>query len=220
LVVDEHPLTRKGLCDAIVAQDDLMVCGESESWREALDMIRRDCPDVVVLDLNLKDGNGWELLRQVRSEELNARILVVSVCDEQVYAARLLKAGARGYLMKDAPVTQVLGAIRKVRGGDIAVSEAVASLLIHNATQKYGKAETTSDSVALSNRELQVLDYLRQGMGNREIAECLRISQKTIGTYKARLMEKIGVRTAPELLEHLQSDRNNRAGTLTDAPAS
>jgi DNA-binding NarL/FixJ family response regulator len=158
-----------------------------------------------VLDLNLKDGKGWELLRQVRTEKLNARILVVSVCDEQVYAVRLLKAGARGYLMKDAPVSQVLGAIRKVRGGDSAVSEAVAARLIQNATQKFGRAKASSDSVALSNRELQVFEYLRQGMGNRVIAERLAISQKTIGTYKARLMEKLGVRTSPELMASMQA---------------
>ena len=205
LVVDDHPLTRKGLCEAIMSQDDLLVCGESETWLGALELIRHKRPDAVVLDLNLKDGNGWDLVRHVQAEKLNTRILVVSVCDEQVYASRLLRAGARGYLMKDAPVSQVLAALRNVLSGGIAVSDAIVSDMIQVTTKKFGKTEKASEISALSNRELQVLEHLRQGLGNQEIGEKLGISHKTIGTYKARLMEKYGVRTTPELMAQVRS---------------
>ena len=113
LVVDDHPVMREGLCSAVGTQNDLMVCGEAESWREALRKITSLKPDLVLLDLNLKDGNGWELLRQLSSEKLDTPVLVISVCDENIYAARLLQAGAKGYLMKDEPIPKILEAALK-----------------------------------------------------------------------------------------------------------
>jgi DNA-binding NarL/FixJ family response regulator len=204
LVVDDHPLTRKGLCDAIEAQADLMVCGEAEAWRQALKLVQSLHPDIVLLDLNLTDGNGWDLLRQLEAEGIHTPVLVVSVCAEEVYAPRLLQSGAKGYLMKDTPITKVMEAIRKILGGHIAVSDTMASHLIQTATQRSGKAYSASELDQLSNRELQVFELLRQGKSSRYIAECMGVSQKTIGTYKARLMEKCGVRTTPELLARMQ----------------
>jgi len=208
LVVDDHPLTRKGLCDAIGTQPDLMVCGEAEAWRQALKLIHALQPDIVLLDLNLTDGNGWDLLRHLEAEGIQTPVLVVSVCDEEVYAPRLLQSGAKGYLMKDAPVVKVLESIRKILDGHIAVSNTMASRLIQTATQRSGKSYSASELDQLSNRELQVFELLRQGKSSRDIAECMGVSQKTIGTYKARLMEKCGVRTTPELLARIQAPAN------------
>ena len=204
LVVEDHPLTRKGLCDAIEAQADLMVCGEAEAWRLALQMVQSLQPDMVLLDHNLTDGNSGDLLRKFRSKGIKTPVLVVSIYDEAVYASRLLQSGAKGYLMKDTPITQVLEAIRKILDGHIAVSDTMASHLIQTATQRGGKAYSASELDQLSDRELQVFELLRQGNSSREIAECMGVSQKTIGTYKARLMEKCGVRTTPELLARMQ----------------
>ena len=128
LVVDDHPLTRKGLCDAIRAQPHLAICGEAEGWREALRLLATLTPDLVILDLNLKDGNGWSLLEHLANHL--PPTLVLSVCDEELYAPRLLKAGARGYLTKDAPITEILAAIRKIMQGHIAISDAMATRLI------------------------------------------------------------------------------------------
>ena len=200
LLVEDHPLTRKGLIGAIGTQDDLEVCGEAEGWREALAMIGALRPDVVVLDLNLKDGSGWELIKQVEACGLNVPILVLSVCDEEVYAERVLRLGAKGYLMKDTPVGGVLEALRKVVSGHIAVSNEVSSQLILSAMRANGKAGAASELDLLSDRELQVFELLRRGFGTSEIAEQMGINYKTVSTYKARLMEKMGVRTTPDLL--------------------
>ncbi len=204
LLVEDHPLTRKGLIGAIGTQEDLEVCGEAEGWREALVLIGQQRPDIVVLDLNLKDGNGWELLKQMEVDPASPPVLVLSVCDEEVYTVRLLRAGARGYIMKDAPISQVLEAMRKILAGHLAVSDVIASALIHAAASGSAAKTLTSEVGLLSDRELQVLEFLRQGMGNSEIAGQMGLSQKTVGTYKARLMEKMGVRTTPELLVRVQ----------------
>lgn len=205
LLVDDHPLTRKGLAEAIAGEADLEVCGEVEEWRTALTLMESVRPDVVMLDLNLKDGNGWDLLKQLGDDPASPPVLVLSVCDEEVFAARLLRAGAKGYLMKDVPIAKVLEAVRKVLAGHIAVSDAVASRLIQLVAAGTCKTDKATGLGGLSDRELQVLDYLRKGMGNREIAERLGVSDKTIGTYKSRLMEKLGVRTTPALIAQLQS---------------
>jgi DNA-binding NarL/FixJ family response regulator len=204
LLVDDHPLTRKGLSDAICAEPDLEVCAEAGGWHEALGLIGQRRPDIVVLDLNLKDGNGWELLKQLDADPVAPPVLVLSVCDEEVYAFRLLRSGAKGYLMKDAPISRVLEAVRKVLNGHIAVSDAMASNLIQAAAHGSGLRLPAKEAGGLSDRELQVLEFLKQGLGNSAIAERLGLSQKTVGTYKARLMEKLSVRTTPELLSLVQ----------------
>jgi DNA-binding NarL/FixJ family response regulator len=204
LLVDDHPLTRKGLRDAINAEPDLQVCAETACWREALRLIDAHRPDIVILDLNLKDGDGWELMKQLDSARASPPVLVLSVCDEEVYALRLLRSGAKGYLMKDAPINRVLEAVRKVLQGHIAVSDAMASRMIQATTAGNDLPCDAKETSGLSDRELQVFESLRQGLGNSAIAERLGLSHKTVGTYKARLMEKLGVRTTPELLSRVR----------------
>ncbi|MFZ4694350.1 MAG: response regulator [Verrucomicrobiia bacterium] len=205
LVVEDHPLVRKGLCDAINADADLQVCGEAESWHDAQQQVLESPPDLMVLDLNLKDGNGWTLLDQLRAAEKLPPTLVLSVCAEEVYARRLLQSGARGYLMKDEPIPQILEAIRKVIRGHLAVSDAVASNIIGNAAQgDVAAVDARTEMEALSDRELQVFEMISQGLGNKEIAERLGIGQKTISTHKIRLMEKLGVQTTPALVARTQ----------------
>lgn len=197
LVVDDHPLVRSGLCQVITATTDLEVCGEAAGWRECLEKLPPLMPDLVVLDLNLKDGNGLALLDQLQARGALLPVLVLSVCDEQVYAPRLLKAGARGYLMKDTPIEAVLAGMRKILSGHIALSEVMTSQMLQNSVNP---RLTASPMEQLSNRELQVYEMLGRGLNNKSIADGLGVSQKTIGTYKARLMEKLGCRTTPELM--------------------
>ncbi|NCC50886.1 MAG: response regulator transcription factor [Spartobacteria bacterium] len=196
-VVDDHPLIRKGLCEAINAEADLLVTGETGSCREALRRIGAERPDILVLDLNLKDGSGWSLLQDLRAGNTLPPTLVLSVNDEEVYAQRLIEAGARGYLMKDEPIASVLAAIRKILSGHLAISDNMVSRLLQPSS-----APGPCPLEELSNRELQVYEMLRQGLSNKEIAAHLGISHKTIGTYKARLMEKLGVRTTHDLIEY------------------
>jgi len=204
LLVDDHPLVRKGLEEAIVAEKDLEVCGEAEGWREALELIKTRKPDIVILDLNLKDGNGWNLLENLKLQPVRPPVLVLSVCDEDVYAERLLRAGAQGYLMKDTSLDNLVKAIRKILTHQVAVSDAIATSLINRATLHHAETEENRELNTLSDREIQVMELLCSGMNNLQIADSIGISPKTVSTYKARLMEKLGVRTTPELLMHLK----------------
>ncbi len=196
LIVDDHPLIRRGLCSAINAEADLHVCGEAATCEAALQTLRKQLPDVLVLDLNLSDGNGWQLLQQLRNAGILPPTLILSVYDEEVYARRLLQAGARGYLMKDEPITTFLAAIRKILAGHLAFSDNMVAQMLQPTT-----ALSSQPLDDLSDRELQVFEMLCQGHSNKTIAERLYLSPKTIGTYKARLMEKMGARTTHELRE-------------------
>ena len=196
VVVDDHPLIRKGLCEAIRAEADLRVAGEAASYRDALDLLRKEQADILVLDLNLKDGNGWTLLQQLKAEGLLPYTLILSVCDEEVYAQRLLQAGARGYLMKGEPTGIVIEAIRKILAGHVAISDTMTARLLQASAKPPARSLDE-----LSDRELQVYQMLGQGLSNKTIGERIGISPKTIGTYKARLMEKLGVRTTHYLIE-------------------
>ena len=202
LLVEDHPAAREGLRAAIECQPDLCVAGETDSWQVALRLVRELGPDVVVLDLNLSDGNGWSLLEQLRSLGAVPPTLILSVCDEAVYARRLFRAGARGYLMKDEPVGCVLEAIREIHAGRLAASPALRTQLMLEALQGAeppGEAADPDIPNTLSDREMQVFSLLARGLINREIAGQLRVSEKSVHTYKTRLMTKLQVRTTPEL---------------------
>jgi len=201
LVVDDHPLVRSGLCNAIAETPDLEVCGEAEGWHEALQKTLTASPDLIVLDLNLKDGSGWSLIEQLQSQGEMRPVLVLSVCDEQVYAQRLLKAGVRGYIMKDVPIVYVLDGIRKILSGQFALSEVMTALVLENATSPNPPVSSIEQ---LSSRELQVYAMLGRGLSSRAIADNIGVSHKTIATYKVRLMGKLGLRTTPELMSHAQ----------------
>ena len=205
LLVEDHPAMREGLRVAIDCQPGMRVVGEAGSWHEGFRLARELAPDVMMLDLNLPDGNGWRLLEQLRSLEVLPPTLVLSVCDEALYARRLLQAGARGYLMKDEPIGSVLHAIREIHAGRLVASRALSSELMAKALDLAEGTEPDDMSATageLSDRELQVFALIAQRLSNKDIATCLSLSEKTVHTYKRRLMSKLGVRTTPELEAH------------------
>jgi DNA-binding NarL/FixJ family response regulator len=204
LVIDDHPLSRKGICDALTASQDLKVGGEVSSLNAALTYLGKKAPDAIVLDLSLEDGNGRTVLEYLHEQRKRVPVLVVSVNEEEVYAPRMLLSGASGYLMKDTPISEIVEAIRKIIAGQIALSDDMTSRLIKG---KLALCRPDAESELLSNREIEVMDLIREGRSNCEIAERLSLSQKTVGTYKTRLMQKIGVRTTPELLAYLQNQQ-------------
>ena len=215
LLVEDHPATREGLRAAIASQPGLRGVGEAATWHEALRLAQALKPDVLVLDLNLPDGNGWSLLEQLRSREALPPTLVLSVCDEALYARRLLRAGARGYLMKDEPIGTVLQAIREVHAGHLVTSRELSSDLMTEALDMAERAEVDDPPAAageLSDRELQVFGLIARCLTNKEIAACLGLSEKTVHTYKTRLMSKLGVRTTPELEAHHAAWQKRGAG--------
>lgn len=207
-LVDDHPATREGLRAAIAGEPDLCVVGEASTWKAARRFAVELRPDVMVLDLNLPDGNGWTLIEQLKAAQSLPPTLVLSVCDEQLYARRLLRAGASGYLMKDEPMPMILRAIRDVHQGRMVASASITTALMSEAlgtAEEPPAIDTGSSHVAgLSDRELQIFTLLGQGLRNKEIAARLRLSEKTVATYKVRLMAKLGVRTTPALIEHFQ----------------
>ena len=208
LLVDDHPTMLSGLQAAIAKHPGLTVVGEATTWHEAFDRTIELHPDVLVLDLNLPDGNGWTLIEQLRSQQKLPPTLVLSACDEQTYARRLLRSGARGYLMKDEPLSRIVEAIQQVHQGIFIASNAITTELMQAALIHPESDEETSANTgltALSDRELQIFGLLGQGWRNKEIAERLGMSAKTVATYKARLMQKLGITTTMDLLTHYQA---------------
>jgi len=204
-VVDAYTLTRKGLRHLLEEHDGFVVCGEADGWREAIKGIRKLHPDIVVTELKLQDGSGWELIRRAATGEVEAPILVLTACDEKLFAVRLLKAGARGYLMKTASLPLVVESLQRIAAGHIAVSDSVCSEMVELVKHQNATANHANELDMLSDRELQVLGYLCQQKINKEIADCMGISEKTVSTYKSRLMEKIQVRTTAELLARIKT---------------
>jgi DNA-binding NarL/FixJ family response regulator len=222
LLVEDHPSTRAGLAATIATHPDLSVCAQTDSWHEALTRIRELHPDAVILDLQLKDGTGWSLLNTLSASGELPPTLVFSIFQEEAHAQRLLRAGARGYLSKDTPMEKVVVALRKILAGHLAVSDAIATQLISQAVGQDNKSPTeqeTRELQVLSDRELQVLQMFSQDLGNKEIAARLNLSAKTVGTYKARLMEKLGVNTSPELQQIARQMLRNHVNSGTLPPA-
>jgi DNA-binding NarL/FixJ family response regulator len=199
LIVDDHPLFRHGLSQLINAQDDLAACGEAESAPGALEAIRRLEPDVVVLDISLKGTNGIELMKAIKAERPKLPVLVVSMHDESLYALRALRAGARGYVMKEEALDQVMSAMRKVLSGEIYVSKTMADQLIYKVVSG---SDTDSGSVVdrLTDRELEILQLIGQGHSTREIAQELNLSIKTVESHRLHIKEKLKFKTALEMV--------------------
>ena len=201
LIVDDHPIVRQGLRRVMENEDDLVVCGEAESARDARTAIKELHPDVVIADISLKQGDGIELVRDVRAHHPTLPILVLSMHDETIYAERMLSAGANGYIMKQAASDQFLASVRRVLDGGIYVSEAVGT----NMIQKFaaGGAYISANPIdRLSNRELQILHMIGKGMSTRETAQSLNLSIKTIESHRAHIKEKLNLKNATELVQH------------------
>lgn len=201
LLVDDHPILREGLSRLINQEPDLQVCGQAADANEALELSRTLKPDLAMVDLTLADVNGLELIKTLRVSLAAMPVLVLSMHKESLYAERALRAGARGYLMKQEAPETVLKAIRIVLKGHIYLSEHMSSRLVSEWTQHRGEA-TPSPYSQLSDRELQVFELLGRGHGTRQIAEEIHLSIKTVETYREHIKNKLQLRNASELLEH------------------
>ena len=201
VLVDDHPIVRQGLAQMIARELDMEVCGEAETAADALKAIAACKPDVAVVDLSLKGTSGLELLKDLKVRFPKLPVLVLSMYDESMYAERALRAGAKGYMMKEEATEKVLAAIRSILAGQIYLSEAMASRLLHMAVD--GRTPgAVSPTERLSDRELEVFQLIGQGYGNTDIAQQLHLSPKTVETYRAHIKEKLGLSGATELLQH------------------
>lgn len=198
LIVDDHPIFRQGIAQLINREPDLVVCGEAETTRDALAAIERNPPDLAIVDVSLKGTNGIELMKSIKAQSPDVPVLVISMHDESLYAERALRAGARGYVMKEVAGDEVMTALRKVLQGEIYVSPTIGSQMIRKLVE--GREAGGSVVESLSDRELEVLQLMGRGNGTRQIAELLNLSVKTIESHRAHIKEKLNFKTAPEMV--------------------
>ncbi len=197
--MDDHPLVREWLGNLIDQQADLCVCGQAERSGEALEKIARVQPDAVVVDLSLEGESGLELIKQLQNLTVPTRIVVLSMHDEALYGERALRAGADGYVMKSAVTGTVIGAIRQVLAGKMAISDALAAQMAQRVIGR-GHSPLGSPLSRLSDRELEVFRLLGRSLETRRIGEELHLSPKTIQVYCGRIKEKLGLATFTALI--------------------
>ncbi len=200
LIVDDHPLYREGLSQFINHENDLEVAGHCASADEALQMIDRIKPDLVTIDISLKESNGMDLIKSINAKNKTLPMLALSMFDESLYAERVLHAGARGYVMKQEAVANVVAAIRKVMDGKIHLSEAMTERMLLKKIE--GVPENVSSIQTLSDRELEVFQLIGEGMPTSKIAKSLHLSVKTIETYRANIKTKLNLENNIELITH------------------
>jgi DNA-binding NarL/FixJ family response regulator len=200
LIVDDHPIVRQGLRQLINQEPDLMVCGEATEPQQALEVAGTERPDLVIVDLTLKEGSGLDLIKTLQVQQPELPILVVSMHDEALYAERSLRAGARGYIMKQEATETLLHALRRVLDGEIYVSGRMATRLVRSVVQ--GRSAEDSPLVRLSDRELEVLQFIGRGLSTRQIADTLHLSIKTVETHRANIMRKLHLGHATELVRY------------------
>ena len=200
-IIDDHPLLVKGLSELINAQPDLEVTGTTGEWTEALEIFKKKLPEIVILDVTLKNANGIEVLKNLKVHFPNIRVLMLSMHDENLYALRALKAGAQGYIMKAAATEKVVQAIRQILSGELYLSDVMAKKTMAQLVGRR-KEPGASPLEDLSDRELEVFGLIGQGHGTWQIAEELHLSIKTIESHRAHIKEKLNLRTATELVQH------------------
>ena len=200
-VVDDHPVLRQGLGRLINDQADMIVCGEAESPVEAMRLLPTVKANVAIVDLTLKGGDGLELCKQIHDRFPALAILVVSMHDEALYAERALKAGARGYVMKQEPQETVITALRTVAKGDVYLSDKMAAKLLRS----FSGPKSDSDLAPLerlTDRELEIFRLIGEGQSVRAIAERLFLSTKTVEAHKEHIKQKLNLKTSNELLQY------------------
>jgi DNA-binding NarL/FixJ family response regulator len=204
LLVDDHAVVRFGIAQLINRQADLVVCGEEEDASKALSAIERLKPDLVIADISLKDSSGLELMRNIKAQHPRLPVLVVSGHDETMYAEIAFRAGALGYLMKEAVLEKIPTAIRRVLSGSIYVSDALGAKMLQQ--QVRGQTNISESPVkSLSDRELEVFQLIGRWKKTKEIAAELHLSIKTVEYYREQIKRKLNLKDAGELTQYATS---------------
>jgi DNA-binding NarL/FixJ family response regulator len=200
LLVDDHPLFREALRELINRQPGWRVCGKASDASEALRLVEETKPDLVIVDITLGTTNGIDLITSLSANYPDLPMLVVSMHDESLYAEKAIRAGAMGYVMKHESPKTVKTAIQQVLAGELYLSHKMATSLIAKLMHGEHKDPKENTTGQLSERELEVFRMLGQGKGTRQIAEELQLSVATIHSFRARIKEKMGLKTSTELL--------------------
>ena len=199
-IVGDHPVARQGLITLINQQSDLLVCGEAEDARDALELIEALMPDMAIIDISNKGFSGISLVRNISAKHSNILVLVLSTHDESIIAELVLREGAKGYIMKIEPVEKILMAIRRVLNEEIYVSENIASKILQNFINN--KYEVNKSQIELlSKREKEIMRLIGQGYGINQIAKELYLGVKTIETHRAHIRKKLKMENNSELVK-------------------
>ena len=201
LIVDDHPMMRQGLAQLIEHESDLAVAAEADTAAQALNQIAARKPDLVLADISLPDRNGLELIKDLQVYHPGLPVLVVSMHDESLYAERVLRAGGRGYIMKQEGGKMLMQAIRQVLSGQIFVSEKMSAKILEIFS---GRRAEASNSLAelLTDREFEIFQMVGQGKVTREIAEHLHLSVKTVEVHRANIKQKLKLKNGAELVRY------------------
>jgi DNA-binding NarL/FixJ family response regulator len=216
--VDDHPIVRRGFQLLFGLEPDLAICGEADSGNGALEKILALKPDVAIVDLSLRASSGLELIKQLRAQSLPVKLLVFTMHDEAIYAEHALRAGADGYITKEEGAEKALEAVRVLLQGKRYVSHALAEKMMDRLAGKTSGSEDRH--AALTDRELEVLQMLGNGLGSREIATRLHLSIKTIESHREHIKRKLGLERSHELVNYAFTwCRAGRSGPSTPGAA-
>jgi DNA-binding NarL/FixJ family response regulator len=202
LIVDDHPAVREALAIRIGRQRDLQVCGEAADMSEALHLAAETQPDVAVIDISLKTGNGLDLIKRIKDRNDHVGILVWSMHSESLYAERALRAGALGYINKDQATDQIVEAIRRVLEGKVWLSETMTERLLYRTVGAERRELPRAPVEGLADRELEVFLLIGQGVRTADIADRLHLSIKTVETYRDRIRQKLDLSDGTELARY------------------
>jgi DNA-binding NarL/FixJ family response regulator len=200
VIVDDHPMMREGLARLIEQEADLKMVGETDTAHQALDLIRDLKPDLVLVDITLPDKNGLELIKDIHVMYPGTNVLVISMHDEALYAERVLRAGGRGYIMKQEGGKRLMEAIRQVLAGKVYLSEKMAASILEIFSG--GRPESDSPVRRLTDREFEVFQLVGQGLDMREIAERLHLSIKTAEVHRTNIKQKLQLKSVGELIRY------------------
>lgn len=200
-IIEDHPVFREGLVQILNREPDLWVCGEADNAEEALPMVKRRKPAVILVDLSLPGKSGLDFIKELRMSDHEVKVLVVSMHDQAIYADRVMRAGGNGYIMKHEDPEEILHAIRDLIAGHIYISENVLSNHQPANQKEYPKVQKSSLDL-LTDSELELLELLGQGMNNQKIARQLHLSPRTVSSHCAQIRKKLGMKTAQELIRY------------------
>jgi len=200
LLADDHTLMRRGLRLIVEQQPDLVVVGEAEDGRQAVALSASLKPDVAVLDIGMPNLNGIEAAKQITDGESDAAVVILSMHADETYILRALKAGARGYLLKDSAESDLVRAIRSVAEGKSFFSPAVSKVMLEDYVKKLQRTGSEDSYDLLTPREREILQLVAEGKSNKEVANLLHLSVYTVETHRANIMEKLKLKSVPELI--------------------
>jgi len=196
-IADDHPVVRRGLAQFLAGQPDMEVCGGADTVADALQQVESTCPDLLLVDIVLKDSHGIDLISQIKARHAHVKMLVWSMFDEKIYAERALRAGASGYINKQEPVENVVDAIRRVLGGEVYLSPQMATSLLRRLATPESLGEDPIRT--LTDRELEIFRMIGRGLATRQIAGKLGLSPKTVEAHREKIKTKLNLQNAAQL---------------------